>query len=531
MKILRLDLRAFGPFTDVELDLSGGREGLHLIYGPNEAGKSSALRALRQLLFGIDQQTRDRFVHEYARLRVGGTLRRNSGDELAFLRRKGNKKVLRTPDDAADLDDDALDPYLAGIDLVRYETLFSLDHDRLVSGGEDILKGKGDVGTLVFGAGTDLSRLLKLRSKLEADAASLFRPRGEIYPLNRSLSQFQEARKAISEALIRSEEWVEHRRLLDEAEAEGERIDGELDDLRRQKSRLERIHQALPDVAQRRDLIALLADLKDTPRLPDGFSEERRAAEQSLRDAERTFRDADEEGARLTAELAEIPAPGPILAESGLIESLKSRHDAHQNEAETIGRLRGECSALEAEAQSLRISLGLDDEPTEIDRLRVTVQQRERVRSLANDWHALVSEGLALDRTLHQQTLDRDRLTAALDALEAPRDDGPLRRALQETRSRGRAVARVRGGVARPGPARTPGLQRAEEAGALVGNPGGVGDGRGSRRRGDRGPPRGDGGGRASGRRCGESGPRGRREVAGRRGRHRRPQAWSRHSE
>jgi len=48
MKILELALHAFGPFTDAVLDLSAGREGLHLIYGPNEAGKSSALRALRQ---------------------------------------------------------------------------------------------------------------------------------------------------------------------------------------------------------------------------------------------------------------------------------------------------------------------------------------------------------------------------------------------------------------------------------------------------------------------------------------------------
>ena len=45
MKILELALHAFGPFTDVVLDLSAGQEGLHLIYGPNEAGKSSALRA------------------------------------------------------------------------------------------------------------------------------------------------------------------------------------------------------------------------------------------------------------------------------------------------------------------------------------------------------------------------------------------------------------------------------------------------------------------------------------------------------
>ena len=43
MKLLRLDLLAFGPFTDVSLDLDRGHEGLHIIHGRNEAGKSSIL--------------------------------------------------------------------------------------------------------------------------------------------------------------------------------------------------------------------------------------------------------------------------------------------------------------------------------------------------------------------------------------------------------------------------------------------------------------------------------------------------------
>ncbi len=39
MRLLRLHLKAVGPFTDVVLDLSAGQYGLHLIHGPNEAGK------------------------------------------------------------------------------------------------------------------------------------------------------------------------------------------------------------------------------------------------------------------------------------------------------------------------------------------------------------------------------------------------------------------------------------------------------------------------------------------------------------
>ena len=39
MKLQKLYLSAFGPFTERTLDLSAGREGLHIIFGVNEAGK------------------------------------------------------------------------------------------------------------------------------------------------------------------------------------------------------------------------------------------------------------------------------------------------------------------------------------------------------------------------------------------------------------------------------------------------------------------------------------------------------------
>ena len=64
MKILKVNLIAFGPFTETVLDLSEGEEGLHIIYGPNEAGKSSALRALRQMLYGIPDRSADDFLHQ-----------------------------------------------------------------------------------------------------------------------------------------------------------------------------------------------------------------------------------------------------------------------------------------------------------------------------------------------------------------------------------------------------------------------------------------------------------------------------------
>jgi DNA repair exonuclease SbcCD ATPase subunit len=84
MRIDELHLKAFGPFADRRLDFSRGAHGLHVIFGPNEAGKSSALRALIALLYGVDERTTDAFLCGNEQLRVGGRLTLADGRQVAF---------------------------------------------------------------------------------------------------------------------------------------------------------------------------------------------------------------------------------------------------------------------------------------------------------------------------------------------------------------------------------------------------------------------------------------------------------------
>ena len=74
MRFDRLHIPAFGPFTNLELTFPVQGSDLHVIYGSNEAGKSSLLRAIRDLLFGIHSQSPDNFVHDYKRLRIIGEI-------------------------------------------------------------------------------------------------------------------------------------------------------------------------------------------------------------------------------------------------------------------------------------------------------------------------------------------------------------------------------------------------------------------------------------------------------------------------
>ena len=53
MRLNRLDLTRYGKFTGHSIDFGvpeSGRPDLHIVYGPNEAGKSTALAAFLDLL-------------------------------------------------------------------------------------------------------------------------------------------------------------------------------------------------------------------------------------------------------------------------------------------------------------------------------------------------------------------------------------------------------------------------------------------------------------------------------------------------
>ena len=91
MRFQRLDIPAFGPFTNLELSFPSPDHDLHVVYGENEAGKSSLLRAIRDLLFGIHGQSSDNFLHDYKNLRLVGEIVNGAGTQLTFQRRKGNR--------------------------------------------------------------------------------------------------------------------------------------------------------------------------------------------------------------------------------------------------------------------------------------------------------------------------------------------------------------------------------------------------------------------------------------------------------
>jgi len=64
MQFLEIEFLKFGCFTQTRLDLGPVGPRLHVIHGPNEAGKSTAMRGLTDFLYGIPNRSTDNFRHK-----------------------------------------------------------------------------------------------------------------------------------------------------------------------------------------------------------------------------------------------------------------------------------------------------------------------------------------------------------------------------------------------------------------------------------------------------------------------------------
>ncbi len=285
MRFRELELVRYGGFADRVLDLGDGRPDLHLVVGPNEAGKSTMLQAIGDFLFGMAGQTTQGWRFGYGDLRIRAVLE-HDGRTIEAVRRKGNKDTLLSPD-GTPIQGDPLGSILAGVDRAVFERMFGLDHQRLREGGDAILRGRDDAARITLEAGTGVTGIGKELDRFASLATDLFKSGGSVPLVNRLMRERGEAQKLVRDSLISESRWSDHRRRLAEAEGRRTALIAEAGELEREAARLDRLGRArgpLARLAAARKEIDELGPVRDlsgdaAERLQAARSERRTAAE------------------------------------------------------------------------------------------------------------------------------------------------------------------------------------------------------------------------------------------------------------
>ncbi|HUO55781.1 MAG TPA: AAA family ATPase [Rhodoblastus sp.] len=362
MRLRRLDLIRYGKFTDHCVDFgarAAGSPDLHIIYGPNEAGKSTLFVAWLDLLYGIGAQSPYSFLHPYATMRIGGALEFRDGAR-SFLRVKRPQNSLLDAHERP-IADTAILSELGGVDRDAYRTMFSLDDATLEEGGESILQARGDLGQLLFSGSSGLADLGRRILDLRGEAEKFFRPNarsGGLHDLRNEL----EALKAEKDRI--DTQASKHAELAEAARRAGQDYDNatrERAALQQRRDEIQRLLEARPRLTKLRALRDRLAPLEEAPEPPAEWADQLPGLREEAVRLETQIAAHQAEILRLTEKIDGLALDDAALALAGPDEPFELR-GRYVTAVKDIPRLRDELRDKEfAIAAHLR-QIGRDGE-------------------------------------------------------------------------------------------------------------------------------------------------------------------------
>lgn len=273
MKLRRIELVAWGHFQGLTIELREGA--LNVVYGPNEAGKSTARRAVTALLYGVPRGTPDAFALAKATdVRIGGEVF-DEHRALAFVRRGGVKNTVLAPS-GEPLADEGLASLRGGVSEATFTSVFSMDHDSLREGADAVLRGGGELGESLAAAALGSARLSVAVRTLEERELELYNsaPNAKKSKLHEALRAHRDQKLRLGAAESSPEAYAAQRNALAEMRAAHAKAREGAELARAERARVEELELARPVVLAKLALEQELATLADVPSLRKGLEAE-----------------------------------------------------------------------------------------------------------------------------------------------------------------------------------------------------------------------------------------------------------------
>jgi uncharacterized protein YhaN len=443
VRIRRLDLIRYGHFTDRSVDFPESDRDIHLVFGPNEAGKSTLLAAISELLFGIDERSRFGFLHGYGDMRIGALLAGEDGT-LEIRRRKGRKDTLLGHDDLPLPGGEArVNELLGGAGKGLCELLFSLDHERLRRGGAELLDAREEVGQALFSAGSGIFGLRERLDALEQEADSLWGPRrSERRAYSQASDELEAARHELREATLATATWRNLQRERDESETAFSALEEDIAALSGERRRLARIRRVLPIARRLRALEEEARSLGEVPLLEPEASERLAEADQKLSTVDARLATLEAERAAAEQERdQQVPDLALLQREQDVVVLVEERARVQSGLAD-LPRRRADLEAVELELRRLAAELGwpVADGSEAVDALAERLPPRAevaRVRGLLGRQGALVEAERGARKALADLEESRAEIEREGASLGASVDVGRLTAEVRAQRQRG----------------------------------------------------------------------------------------------
>jgi uncharacterized protein YhaN len=426
MRIEHLQIHGFGRLHNREIDLT---DGVTLLHGRNEAGKSTTLQFIRSMLFGIPSRGNPTERYEPMQGGLHGgilkardingslwTIRRHtSGGEGSGRNEKLNITVNHMSGAMQELGQAEMERLLlGGISRSMFHQLFAVSLDELQ---ELAALQSEEMGSFLFHAGMGGGgTIMQAERRLVQEAEKLYKPRGKL----------QEAAKIVQAIEKLERQMAESRSYLP-------RYNGNIAALKVTESELDQLEQ------QRKltgDKLVMLRKAQDVRELwlkwsdaqlelqglpmisafPEDGATRFQALEGEIRNAQGVVARYERLHSELTVELAQNPPDAVLSAQGSALERLDRHRSSYENLRAERQRLEGELTVLKEHLQRILRGIDASWSASELTAFSGAAADREAARRFAVAFASydrrMESEGAA------RQTL-RSRLAAASASLQA----------------------------------------------------------------------------------------------------------------
>ena len=490
MRIRRLGIQNVLHFDEFELDFGRAPAGLHIVYGPNEAGKSTILRVLVDLLFGgkIDDAFKDSYG---SKSRIAGVLEAGhdgsadevaAGDastawdagseeaggpgtgtstaagrsrgidgtsasaqtvsprELAIVRKKRYSNLVLSDDAQGDIPEEVVLSLLGGLDKERYTLLFGFNHDRLRIGGDSLLESGGHAGISLFEAGGGIQFLQNVFTELSSRTDALldagFRSNSK-KALNAAWRAYKDLKDGARRNGLRGEDWHRLKNEIAVKEVLLESLQRELKEFETRGNQLHRISRTRHFVANLNDAKLRLDAMMNAVELTPEMDERIQSDVAGLEQADKQIHEKTQDLKTATESLESIVVDSALLDASGPINGLNRRIEQYLEAAKTVPRLQQQIEAEESKAREMARDLAPSIDFGDVDKLWIPAKDDLEIRQLAILWTELARELKQASDNVVKLDQDIRHREEELGKLAQSPDLSPLRQILDEVQRSG----------------------------------------------------------------------------------------------
>jgi len=328
MRLNRLDLIRYGRFKDADISFPKPAEGMPdvtVIFGQNEAGKSTAFNGFLELLFGFKCGAHPyAFRFDRSDLVVGAELDLPERGTMVFRRNSKRTQSLMDANDRP-INEAILSGALYGLTQDTYEERFSLNEKGLREGGERIAGAQGDLGQLLHAGLSGLTGMAQTLDSLAEQADRFYKKRGRGTVLKTGSDRLKEIGRELRADRLTTERERNLRHDRDRTLADFETADPELRQAYQRQAASKAAEVWYDRTEEMGQLTEALVDSPVGPDLPSDAAERvaglvEKIAAQTIR-----IREAEEEIAKQDQIIADHPVDKlaqPLTAELERLDQL-----------------------------------------------------------------------------------------------------------------------------------------------------------------------------------------------------------------